>query len=231
MDRNNTNSLFDIIKISAIFIAMFQEKVIFDLRSDNLKLNEGLTQSTATKAQISILVDKNRSQIAKIAALRKEVAASRKEQKSYLSQNKQIDSLKQYISVLRNNRDENIKLQQKVDRLLVTNKQLTERLTGSENQLEPSAEEARAKATAIAVRDKLLTLDRFKSLVMGKTRSEVIKVMGKPDEINDYYDEGKPISSWKYQNRIKHPGSYLSGKGNDPTIYFNSEVVDRINFD
>jgi outer membrane protein assembly factor BamE (lipoprotein component of BamABCDE complex) len=75
-----------------------------------------------------------------------------------------------------------------------------------------------------------LTTNHFWSLVMGKTRSQVIVAMGEPDETEDFDDEGKFTSSWVYKNRLEHPGLSHSEQGSKATIYFNSEVVDLIIF-
>jgi hypothetical protein len=233
MDRDlndNANKLFSIAKFSAILIALFQGKIIFDLRSENFKLNESLTQSKAAAAQSTVsaakIEDDNLIEIEKVFTLPKISTIFPQEQDIYSSKYDRINSIKQKIELLQNTRNQNLALTQKIKRLTETNKYLTKKLTKSKST--SSAEQPTSNAT---VRKRLLTTNRFWSLVMGKTRSQVTRAMGEPDEIQDSDNIDEFTSSWVYKNRIKHPGSSHSEKGSDATISFDINVANSISFD
>jgi hypothetical protein len=124
MDRDNTNSLFGIVKFSAIFIAMFQGKMIFDLRSENFKLNETLTQSKADAAKsissAAKIEDDNLSQIEQVFTLRKKSTILPEDFNNYSIHKDRVESITQKIKFLYSTKDENIALKQEIDRLKST---------------------------------------------------------------------------------------------------------------
>jgi outer membrane protein assembly factor BamE (lipoprotein component of BamABCDE complex) len=87
----------------------------------------------------------------------------------------------------------------------------------------------------MAANPKLMNPNELQSLIVGKNRSEVINILGNPDEsseYNDYYDaENKIVSRWIYRNRIEYFGADLQLKRHDVSIYLDDEIVDLVEFE
>jgi DNA repair exonuclease SbcCD ATPase subunit len=130
------------------------------------------------------------------------------------------DKLNKLKTALEN---KNTKLKNRVDELNNQNKNLNNRLQNQRIDL-------KSKDKVAAIGNKLLKPDYFKSLVIGKSRLAVMRVLGDPDERIDYYFGNQPVSAWTYNNRIEHPGSALDGNGHSATIRFDDRVVDSVEF-
>ncbi len=142
--------------------------------------------------------------------------------KLYLTQKNDLFESQKYQSISLETRNEELK--NKVNWLEEENKNIKENLS---NQIAC----LKSKGKIAAIRHKLLQPNYFKSLVIGKSRLAVLRVLGDPDEQNDFSFEDNPQSTWTYNNQIAHPDSTLDGKGHRAKIYFDRQVVYLVKFE